>query len=209
MTTSGAVTSAQAACRRPSLLLVEDDAELASLLRNALQEAASHVASADTAQLARQRLRSRIWDLVVLDVQLPDGDGFELCREVRGLSSATSVLMLTARASEADRVTGLELGAELSGLELAPGAHGIRPTAVCSCEWICEPTCRPAFVDHARPRSNVSRHGTLNELQHLQISCRLIQRVTQEDHGTREESCKQKHLKYMNTQHLFFLLGSN
>jgi DNA-binding response OmpR family regulator len=94
------------------LLLVEDDLELASLLRNALQEAVSDVAYAGTAQRARQRLRSQAWDLVVLDVQLPDGDGFELCREVRKMSSATSVLMLTARASEADRVTGLELGAD-------------------------------------------------------------------------------------------------
>ncbi len=95
-----------------SLLLVEDDVELASLLRTALLETACNVEHADTARLARRWLSSHDWDLVVLDAQLPDGDGFELCRELRDTSSTAAVLMLTARASEADRVAGLELGAD-------------------------------------------------------------------------------------------------
>lgn len=112
MSAFGAANAQSVASRAGSLLLVEDDFELAGLLRNALQEAACEVAYADTAQLARQRLGSQEWDLVVLDAQLPDGDGFELCRELRQTPSAAAVLMLTARASEADRVAGLELGAD-------------------------------------------------------------------------------------------------
>lgn len=95
-----------------SLLLVEDDLELAALLGDALREAAGEVVHAETARLARQRLSSRDWDVVVLDAQLPDGDGFDLCRELRGTPSAAAVLMLTSRAGEADRVAGLELGAD-------------------------------------------------------------------------------------------------
>lgn len=98
--------------RRRSLLLVEDDLELASLVRGALQEAGSEVAHAHSARFAHRLLHSRPWDLVVLDLQLPDGDGRELCSELRSCSSTMPVLMLTARASEADRITGLELGAD-------------------------------------------------------------------------------------------------
>lgn len=107
-----AASASSAASPARSLLLVEDDLELAALLRDALQETIPKVACADTARLARQRLASQAWDVVVLDAQLPDGDGFELCRELRQTPSAAAVLMLTARASEADRVTGLELGAD-------------------------------------------------------------------------------------------------
>lgn len=110
--------SLHAKCAHPvsigagSLLLVEDDPELAALLHSTLQEIGCEVACADTVALARQRLYSREWDLVVLDSQLPDGDGFDLCSELRQGSSRTAVLMLTARASEADRIAGLERGAD-------------------------------------------------------------------------------------------------
>lgn len=107
-----AASASSAALPARSLLLVEDDLELAALLRDALQETIRKVACADTARLARQRLASQAWDVVVLDAQLPDGDGFELCRELRQTPSAAAVLFLTARASEADRITGLELGAD-------------------------------------------------------------------------------------------------
>lgn len=112
MSTAGSAIAPSVGNRSGSLLLVEDDVELAALLRDALHETAREVAHADTATLARRRLSSREWDLVVLDAQLPDGDGFDLCRELRRTASATAVLMLTARATEADRVAGLELGAD-------------------------------------------------------------------------------------------------
>lgn len=108
----GAVTATPAAGRSGSVLLVEDDAELAGLLRSALHEVVTHVVCADTAHIAREQLQTRPWDLVVLDVQLPDGSGFDLCSDLRLRFRETSILMLTARASEADRVAGLELGAD-------------------------------------------------------------------------------------------------
>lgn len=112
MSVHGAERIRPVASRAGSLLLVEDDFELATLLRDALHETACEVAWAGTAHLARHRLASQEWDLVVLDAQLPDGDGFELCSELRRTPSCAAVLMLTARASEADRVAGLELGAD-------------------------------------------------------------------------------------------------
>jgi DNA-binding response OmpR family regulator len=96
----------------PGLLLVEDDAELAGVLRQLLGEMHCEIAHADTLQSARSLLRRRRWDLVLLDSRLPDGDGFELCRELRAIESGTAIMMLTARCSETDRITGLEIGAD-------------------------------------------------------------------------------------------------
>ena len=98
--------------RAQSILLVEDDLDLATALCVALQNVAEDVEIAGTLRRARERLTRRRWDLVVLDAQLPDGDGFDLCGELSRCDSAAAVLLLTARASEADRVAGLELGAD-------------------------------------------------------------------------------------------------
>src|SRR5204863_2998958 len=66
---------------------------------------------ASTVDLARAAVRQRPPDLILLDVMLPDGDGRDLCREIRK-SSDVPIIMLTARGEELDRVVGLELGAD-------------------------------------------------------------------------------------------------
>jgi len=102
------------ACRpgAPGLLVVEDDLELAANLALVLRETRCEIVHADTLERARIQLRRRRWDLVLLDSGLPDGDGFELCRELRMARSDTAVMMLTARCDESDRICGLELGAD-------------------------------------------------------------------------------------------------
>jgi DNA-binding response OmpR family regulator len=93
------------------ILLIEDDERLAEMLAEYLGEAGfeasvCHDAAGGLARLARGGV-----DALILDVMLPDLDGFELCRRVRA-GSDLPILMLTARGEETDRIVGLELGAD-------------------------------------------------------------------------------------------------
>jgi len=94
------------------ILVVEDDALLADGLTSALSRAGHAVQQAATGRLADGLLRTEEFDLVVLDVGLPDIDGFEVLRRLRSRRSATNVLVLTARDAVEDRVHGLDLGAD-------------------------------------------------------------------------------------------------
>ena len=91
--------------------MIEDDVSLASmvveyLLTAGMQVDAAHDAASGLAALSRVKP-----DAVILDVMLPDLDGFEVCRRIRA-SSSVPVLMLTARGDDTDRIVGLELGAD-------------------------------------------------------------------------------------------------
>ncbi len=98
------------------LLLVDDDQRLADMLQGYLGAAGYRVQVAPSLAVARQLLGATtgIPDLVVLDLMLPDGDGLDFCRHLRGLphAAALPVLMLSARGEPMDRVLGLELGAD-------------------------------------------------------------------------------------------------
>lgn len=94
------------------ILLVDDNRELLALLRAALSTAGyAHVDTADSAQSARARFAAIRPDLMVLDVNLPDGDGFSLMRELRAQGDIP-VLFLSARDADEDRLFGLGLGAD-------------------------------------------------------------------------------------------------
>ncbi|WHT20460.1 response regulator transcription factor [Crossiella sp. CA-258035] len=93
------------------LLIVEDEADLASALRTGLSHAGYAVDTAATGGEALTKFGVHAYDLVVLDLNLPDGDGLGLCRRIRA-ASGVRILMLTARASLADRVRGLDHGAD-------------------------------------------------------------------------------------------------
>jgi two-component system copper resistance phosphate regulon response regulator CusR len=94
------------------ILLVEDDAELASILRDGLTEEGFHVVHERDVAGGRSRAILGAFDVIVLDVMLPGGDGFELCRTLRERGVSTPVLMLTARDTVDDRVRGLDCGAD-------------------------------------------------------------------------------------------------
>lgn len=94
------------------LLIVEDDPALADLLRRAMREAAMAADVASTGSEAVTALAVNEYDLAVLDVGLPDIDGFEVCRRHRARGGATPILMLTARGGLDDRVRGLDAGAD-------------------------------------------------------------------------------------------------
>ena len=98
------------------VLLVDDDARLADMLDGYLGAAGYRVQVAPTLAAARQVLaaKSALPDVVILDLMLPDGDGLDFCRQLRGLPQAAAlpVLMLSARGEPMDRIIGLELGAD-------------------------------------------------------------------------------------------------
>jgi two-component system, OmpR family, response regulator RegX3 len=96
---------------RRAILLIEDESSISQPLASALRQEGFDVKTADSAASGLESFRSQAPDLVLLDVMLPDGDGKDVLREIRG-SSHTPVVMLTARGEEVDRVVGLELGAD-------------------------------------------------------------------------------------------------
>ena len=96
----------------PRILLVEDEPSLAAGVRDDLQFEGYVVdVVTDGAAASFQGLQGQ-YDLILLDVMLPRKDGFTVCRELRGAGVRTPVIMLTARGQEADKVLGLELGAD-------------------------------------------------------------------------------------------------
>jgi DNA-binding response OmpR family regulator len=94
------------------VLIVEDDAALAGILCEGLAEQRMEAAVAATFTTARERAVLGTWDVIVLDVMLPGGSGFDLCRELRRRGMRTPILMLTARDTVDDRVEGLDAGAD-------------------------------------------------------------------------------------------------
>ena len=94
------------------VLMVEDDAGLAEVVRSGLAEHRVEAAIAPTFAAGRERALLGTWDVVVLDVMLPGGSGFDLCTELRRRGIRTPILMLTARDTVDDRVAGLDAGAD-------------------------------------------------------------------------------------------------
>jgi DNA-binding response OmpR family regulator len=99
--------------RAPRLLVVEDERHLATGLKLNFEFEGYEVDIAGTAREAAAFMAGpNPYDAIVLDVTLPDADGFELCRRIRRAGNFTPVIMLTARSLAEDRVTGLESGAD-------------------------------------------------------------------------------------------------
>ena len=93
------------------ILIIDDDVNLNALLTEYFQGFGHTLSSATTAAAGRQQLRRELPDLLILDVMLPDTDGLTLCREFRA-EYDVPIIMLTARGEIADKVMGLELGAD-------------------------------------------------------------------------------------------------
>jgi DNA-binding response OmpR family regulator len=99
---------------RTAALLIDDDARLAALVSEYLGPHGIDVTAVGEAQRGLAALRSKRFDVVLLDVMLPDLDGFETCRRIRATPEIAGlpILMLTARGDDVDKVVGLELGAD-------------------------------------------------------------------------------------------------
>jgi DNA-binding response OmpR family regulator len=97
---------------RPArILLVDDEQSIQTLLSYPLRKEGYEVVQATDGREALERFGEQAFDLVVLDLMLPQMDGLEVCRRLRGQSSVP-IIMLTAKSEEIDKVVGLEIGAD-------------------------------------------------------------------------------------------------
>jgi phosphate regulon transcriptional regulator PhoB len=99
---------------RPKVVLIEDERDIVELVRYNFRKEGFEVESFGRGEEGLQYLRRHPADLVLLDIMLPDRDGFEICRRLRAEERLKSlpVIFLTAKGEEIDRVLGLEIGAD-------------------------------------------------------------------------------------------------
>jgi DNA-binding response OmpR family regulator len=116
--------------RGGTILLVEDEEDIASLVRTYLENDGFRVIWAARGADGMQALEQNEIRLAILDLQLPDGDGLDICRSIRR-TSRLPIVIVTARDEEVDRITGLELGADdyvtkpFSPRELVARVHAV------------------------------------------------------------------------------------
>lgn len=94
------------------VLVVEDDLDIADLIRVNLSELGIEITHRADGQQALEQAKNNDFSLLILDVMLPGVSGLDICRQVRELKPQQAIIMLTAKNSETDRVLGLELGAD-------------------------------------------------------------------------------------------------
>jgi DNA-binding response OmpR family regulator len=94
------------------ILMVEDDKHLTELVDIHLKDINCNTTKVSTGKEGLQQGLSKQFDLIILDIMLPDIDGFDICRQLRTEKIKTPILMLTARSEEIDKIIGLETGAD-------------------------------------------------------------------------------------------------
>ena len=97
---------------QPHILVIEDDPDIAQVIQLHLAEDYPKLSIANNGREGYEKALEKNWDLIVLDLRLPEKDGLEICRDLRGQGNFVPILMLTSRSSELDRVLGLEMGAD-------------------------------------------------------------------------------------------------
>jgi two-component system alkaline phosphatase synthesis response regulator PhoP len=97
---------------KPHILLVEDEIHLARGICFNMEQDGYRVSHVETGEDALERMQYDRFALIILDVMLPGIDGFTVCEKIRAMDSRVPVLILTAKSEEADRITGLEKGAD-------------------------------------------------------------------------------------------------
>ncbi len=123
------------------ILLVEDDIDLAEEIVQSFGELAHHVIHVVDGNEGLQQGLSGIYSVVILDIELPGKNGFDICRELRKREPLLPILMLTTRTDETDRVLGFELGAD---------------------DYLTKPFSMKELL--ARVRSKISRQAKIREL---------------------------------------------
>jgi two-component system phosphate regulon response regulator PhoB len=144
---------------KSTILVIDDEKDLLELLRGNLQRDGFEVLTASDGKAGLEAARSKLPNLIILDLMMPGLDGLEVCREVRRDERTRSIpiIMLTAKAAEADRVVGLELGADdyvvkpFSPRELVARVKAHLRRAV-SIRENCELRVGPLMIDPSRHR---------------------------------------------------------
>tara|TARA_R110001592_G_scaffold138511_5_gene357758 strand:- start:60247 stop:60945 length:699 start_codon:yes stop_codon:yes gene_type:complete len=94
------------------ILIVEDDHDINNLLAINLRASGYEIESSENGMQGLKMAQACAYDLIILDLMLPEIDGLEICRRLRGEGKTTPIIMLTAKDGEIDRVLGLEMGAD-------------------------------------------------------------------------------------------------
>lgn len=94
------------------ILLVEDERKISAMIEQGLKESGHIVDMADTVASAQAQIKANRYDLILMDIMLPDGDGFALARQVRAEGFHGLIMMLTALSTTPDKITGLDAGAD-------------------------------------------------------------------------------------------------
>ncbi len=124
------------------VLVVDDEPNIVDILRFNLEREGYEVLTAEDGVQGLEMARSSDPDLILLDVMMPEMDGFQVCREIRKADKLTPIIMLTAREEETDRVMGLELGAD---------------------DYVSKPFSVRELM--ARVRTNIRRQTAMNETE--------------------------------------------
>lgn len=151
---------------KAKILVVDDDPDLVELLAFNLKEAGYEVLAASEGREAIAKARDARPDLILLDLQLPDVDGLQVCKTLQldPNTSAIPIIMLTAKTAESDRVLGLELGAEdyvtkpFSTREIILRIKGLIRRIQQAREQKEEIQCGPLRIDVARHEVTVNGH---------------------------------------------------
>ena len=96
----------------PSILAVEDEKKVSALIQQGLEENGYHVVTVESPSLAREVLKTKSFDLIILDVMLPEMTGIEFAKELRERNQQSLILMLTALSTTKDKINGLDAGAD-------------------------------------------------------------------------------------------------
>lgn len=165
-----------------SILVVDDDPEIRRLLSRFLTEQGFKVAAAGSRAEFEDKLADGQFDLVILDVMLPDGSGLDICRGLRSRNPAICIILVTALKEEVDRIVGLELGADdylgkpFSPRELVARIRAVLRRAGDSSPLVVSRECYrfAGYVADPTGRTVISPHGqaldlTGAEFQLLQV----------------------------------------
>ena len=155
----------------PRILVVEDEPAIALALEDDLTLEGHQVEVVADGETAVRAARGQTFDLILLDVMLPKKDGFEVCRELRRAGVRTPILMLTAKTQEAEKVMGLDLGAD-DYLTKPYGRHELRARVRALLRRATPETaevCRFGDVEVDFGRAEVRRAGETLDLTPLEF----------------------------------------
>jgi phosphate regulon transcriptional regulator PhoB len=160
---------------KKKILVVEDEPDIRELVRYNLEQAGFRVAEAEDGETALHKVRTEQPALVILDLMLPEGDGLEICRILRGERATASlpIVMLTAKAAEVDRILGLEFGADdYVTKPFSPRELVARVRAVLRRSETAEPERAAAVYERGRLKIDFDSHETWLDAKPLELSLR-------------------------------------
>lgn len=109
---AGTVSKGGERAAQGSVLVIEDDAEIAGLIKLHLEDLPASVTTVSDGGDGLREARAARYDLIVLDIRLPGCDGLEICRTLRAERMLTPILIVSAKGADVDRIVGLQLGAD-------------------------------------------------------------------------------------------------